>query len=269
MDAPNVEPWPEARLRLVLVAGIVALLVLVAGLVFTALRVLDTDHAGEQIQRAKQQHPVAADGVRGSQYRNEVAAAPMLTTTEDDMSPSAPALRQMGTVTLPEPAAAGPAGVMTVAEHTPEGAVAQLAAVSVSTLNEMSIASATTIYRAWATDPRGFEQWPLALAIQSFHASAGTTDGDPQVGIRTVPVGAQIKATDGPDWVLACVQLDVTIVYNDQTRFGYGHCERMTWKQNRWQIDAGKPPAQAPSTWPGSQRSVDAGWLTISGHGEH
>lgn len=269
MDTPTVDAWSEERLRLVLVTGIVGLLILAAGLVLTAVRVLESARASNQVEHAQAEHPVDADGLRGEHYRAEVAAAPMLETTEDDMSPSKPALRQPATLTLPDLTEVGPAGVRTTAAHTPEAAVAQLAAITVSTLAEMSLAEAATIYDAWSVDPARFEQWPLALAIQSFHASAGTTDGDPQIGVRSVPVGAQIKATDGPDWVVACVQLDLTIVYREQTRFGYGHCERMIWSHDRWQIDAGNPPAPAPSTWPASERSVTAGWLPIDTGEDH
>lgn len=269
MDARAVAPWTEERLRVVLLAAIVTTLLLGAGLVFTVLRIASSAQGTEMVQSAQKSHPVGADGVRGEQYRDEVAAAPMLATTEDDMSPSAPALRQLPTISLPMPDGPQLAGVPTVTAHTPEGAVAQLAALTVSTLAEMSLVRASDIYDAWSVNADGFERWPLALAIQSFHHSAGTRDGDPQIGVRAEPVGAQIKATDGSDWALACIQLDISIVYNDETRFGFGHCERMIWTANRWTIDAGAPPAPAPSTWPSSQRSVDAGWHPVLTEGDH
>jgi hypothetical protein len=125
----------------------------------------------------------------------------------------------------------------------------------------MSLDYAHEVYQLWAMKGASFEKWEIAQSIQAFHANAGTVDGDGSVSVTATPVGAQIKGTDGPDWVLACVQLDVTAIVVEETRFGYGHCERMQWTGGRWMIGAGAPPAPAPSTWPGSQRSLDAGWL--------
>ena len=82
------------------------------------------------------------------------------------------------------------------------------------------------------------------------------------------PTAAQVKGTDGTDWVLACVLLDVQARIVTQARIAYGHCERMQWSTDeggRWLIAAGSPPAQAPSTWPETDLARQAGWLTWVG----
>jgi len=43
---------------------------------------------------------------------------------------------------------------------------------------------------------------------------------------RVTPAAIQIKGTDGPDWVAACVLLDVRATLRAEARMGYGTCER-------------------------------------------
>jgi hypothetical protein len=83
--------------------------------------------------------------------------------------------------------------------------------------------------------------------------------------VVATPAAAQVKGSDGPDWVLACVLLDMRATITADARMGYGYCERMGWRAGRWMIAAGTPPARAPSTWPGSDLSIKAGWRTWVG----
>lgn len=255
--------WSRRHLLIALgiVVGVAALLL--GGLTYAVVKALDTDASATPTssRSAAENWPVGAGGVRGEEYRDAIAAKPMLKTGPDDMKPAAPALDAPGRMVIGPSTKAGPADVPSGFAHTPDGAVAQLAAIEVAALSPMSIVYARDVHDAWALDGSSFKRWEIAESIQLFHASAGTVDGDGAVSLAAVPVGAQIKGTDGPDWVLACVQLDVTVVVVEQARFGYGHCERMQWQDGRWLIAPGAPPAPAPSTWPGSQRSLDAGWL--------
>ena len=43
------------------------------------------------------------------------------------------------------------------------------------------------------------------------------------------PAGGLVKGTDGPDWVVACVLLDVQATIQTDYRMGWGHCSRMQW----------------------------------------
>ena len=86
--------------------------------------------------------------------------------------------------------------------------------------------------------------------------------------MTATPVAGQVKGTDGPDWVLACVLLDVRVVITAQARAAYGHCEAMTWEAGRWVIAPGQAPAPAPSTWPGTDLANEAGWRTWAPAGD-
>ena len=87
---------------------------------------------------------------------------------------------------------------------------------------------------------------------------------DPGTTVSVTPVAAQVKATDGPDWVVACVLSDVRAVIDVEARMGFGYCERMQWDGTRWLIAPGEPPALAPSTWPGTDLAYAAGWRTLA-----
>ena len=79
---------------------------------------------------------------------------------------------------------------------------------------------------------------------------------------RFTPVAAQIKGSDGRDWVLACVLLRLAAVAASSASVAYGHCEPMQWHHDRWQVAPGARPAPAPSTWPGTDLARRAGWRT-------
>lgn len=255
--------WSRHRLLVALTAAVVVAVMLIAGFAYTVIRAFTTeDHPASTPTNLASRYPAGPDGVRGLEYRNAVAAAPMLQSSPDDMEPAAPALDEAERIRIGPSTALGPADVPTGFDHSPEGAVAQLAAIEVAALTQMSLDYARIIHDGWALAGARFDEWEIARAIQSFHASAGTVDGGATVSLAATPVGAQIKGTDGPDWVVACVQLDIRVSVVDQVRFGYGHCERMQYSGGRWMIAPGSPPAPAPSTWPKSQRSIDAGWRT-------
>ena len=63
---------------------------------------------------------------------------------------------------------------------------------------------------------------------------------------------------------MACVLLDVRAVIVTQARIGSGHCERPQRTGDRWLIAPCTPPATAPSTWPGSDLAIRAGWRTLT-----
>ena len=269
-----VDAW--SRRHLVIVLGIVAAAatVLIGALAY-AVTTAYTSHtttserpisSGARVRT----FPTTAVGVRGQAYRDEVAAAPMMPVTVDDLKPAAPAAGPAPTIVVPPATKAGPAQVPTGFAHTPEGAAGQLGAIDSTVLTGMSIAQARSVYARWAMPGAAdFTDWEMTANLQNFHASAGTTDGDLIVIVTAVPVAAQIKGVDGPDWVLACVLYDIKAQITDEARIGYGRCEHMQWSGGRWMIAPGTPPAAAPSTWPGSQRSMDAGWRTWVEDGDH
>jgi hypothetical protein len=69
-------------------------------------------------------------------------------------------------------------------------------------------------------------------------------------------------------WLVACVLLEIRATITVEARMGYGYCERMQWQHGRWMIAPGPLPATAPSTWPGSELSIKAGWRSWIDVGE-
>ncbi|NLT56753.1 MAG: hypothetical protein GXX79_19755, partial [Actinomycetales bacterium] len=183
-------------------------------------------------------------------------------------------------IEIPAAGRVGPAGVATGYPRTPQGAVGQLAAITVSVLQGMSIEHTRTVHHAWThRDAPAVQGWALMGNVQSFLTAAGShAHHARQWTVVVTPVAAQVKGVDGDDWVLACVLYLVEARIVTTARIGYGHCERMQWTTSsgdngdtsagggsgRWVIGAGAPPARAPSTWPGTDVARQAGWLTWS-----
>lgn len=260
-----IEPWSRQRLQALLAGAVALAVLLVLALGYATVRIVAsaTEPDSPDVAELAEEFPAGPDGVRGEGYRDAVAAAPMLEITEADLRPAAPSLEPAKTLTMPGATGTGTADVPTGYPHTPEGAVAQLTSIVTAALPTMDTDAARFVFESWSDAKADFLSWPIAQSIQAFHASAGTTNGDPTIETSALPVAGQVKGTDGDDWVLACVLLDVQISLVEDTRFGFGHCERMQWDGIRWEIAAGTTPAVAPSTWPNSQRSLEAGWRTL------
>ena len=208
------------------------------------------------------------DAATPEQRRDAIAAAPMTAVDPSAATGGAPATTPAPTMVLPVPTGVGAADVPTGYPHTPPGAVAQLAAITTSVVSAMSLQHATAVHRGWAAPGAPPAQdWVMTRNVQAFLAAAGlpTTAGAPGALVVADPVAVQVKGVDGPDWVLACVLLDVQATLTAHARIGYGHCERLQWDapSARWVIAPGAQPATAPSTWPGTQAALDAGWVTL------
>jgi hypothetical protein len=196
---------------------------------------------------------------------DRIAAASMAQPGMTAMFEGEPAITKAAEILIPEPGDEfGPGGVVTGFPHTPEGAVAQLAVIETEVLTTMCVDITKEIHEGWVQKGGpSFEAWEMTQAVRGF--LAGLNQGrckDSAVQISVDPVAGIIKGTVGQDWVLACVLLDFTAAKSDSKRFGYGHCARMAWVDDRWQVAAGKPPADAPSALPDTQAAVDAGWLS-------
>ncbi len=72
-----------------------------------------------------------------------------------------------------------------------------------------------------------------------------------------------MKGTDGPDWVLACVLLDIRAAIVTDARIGYGHCERMTWHRRTLADRPRHPTREGAVGGPGSDLALQAGWRTF------
>ena len=259
---PKAGGWPRSRLILLVASVAATAVALVVGLglaVWFALAPTPTVASGPA--------PVADAGDRGDAYRDQIAAQPMLQVPTSAASTPSVAADVGPTMTLPDATSVGEAGVASGFPHTPEGAVAQLAAIEVTVVEAMSVPTAHQVHAAWAL-PGGVTAsgWAMTRNVQSFLTTAGSLGNtrDDSVFVSASPAAAQVKGVDGPDWVLACVLLDVRATIVADARIGYGHCERMQWTDGRWMIGPGVPPARAPSVWPGSELAIEAGWRTLT-----
>lgn len=252
-------PWGRGRLALTLCALGLGAVVLLAGLgygIYTAV-VSDGDQqlTGEDV----------ADLPAGQERRDAIASLPMPDVAPQDARRGVPASSPAPVLDVPAPTGLGPVSVPTGFPRTPQGALGQLAAITQTVLQSLSIQAAHDVHTAWS-EPGAVpaEQWQLVKNLQAFLGSkAGPHLQEPTTSLRVTPVGAQIKGTDGQDWVLACVLFEVTATVVDQETIAYGYCEAMAWSsQGRWVLAAGPQAAAAPSTWPGTDLAREVGWRT-------
>ena len=247
----NAGGWDRRRLLVVLAAVVATAMLLLLGLgyaVYVALTSATGTANPLQAVTAAQATP-GSQPARGAARRDDIASSPMLAVGPADSRAST---RQ------------GPASVPAGFPRTPEGAVAQLAAIETTVLDGMSIAVANHVYAQWALPGGvGVAGWEITQDVQAFLATAQMgSEKDIASSVVATPAAAQVKGTDGTDWVLACVLLDMRATITADAAMGYGYCERMQWRAGRWMIAPGTPPAAAPSTWPGSDLSIKAGWRT-------
>ncbi|WP_460838063.1 hypothetical protein [Nocardioides marmoraquaticus] len=265
-DATADGGWSRRRLLAVLIGAATAVVVLLASLGYTVAQALGA--GGEDTEDTADQAAMYSAVAGGQQRRDEIAEAPMTALPAGAVNPTEekpPAgADEPDSIEVPSGVVPGPAAVLTGFDHTPEGAVGQLAAIETTVLQSMSLATTNEVYQAWALPGgTGAEAWPLTTSVRAFLQGAGmeaTKDEAARVSIE--PAGAIVKGTDGPDWTLACVLVTLTASLEQEVQIGYGHCERMQWVGGRWMIAPGTPPAPAPSAWPGSPAAVEAGWST-------
>jgi len=252
--------WGVQRLRFLLltaIAGAVGVVIGVAMLIAQSVR--PTQIVGDGAP------PGGGFGALSpASIRDQIAAAPMASVDAAAATRPDPATELAAPILIPEPTVGrGPAGVP-VFGHSAEGAIAQLAAIDESVLEAMSVPQAREVHAAWVeTGGPSFEEWDLTQNVTAFLRGArqGATK-DVTTIVEVTPAGGLVKGTDGPDWTLACVLLDVQATIQASYRMGWANCQRMQWTGERWLIGTGTQPATAPSAWPGSKAALAAGWLT-------
>lgn len=262
--APGQRPaWSRTRISGLLIAIATFVLLMVTGLgltVRTAVGQQDTSDANAPAPGSL----VPVRQVSDAQRRDALAAAPMVAVSAEDSRSGDPAVSPAPAITVPDATQIGAARVPSGFMRTPDGAVGQLAAIEVVVLQAMSVPRTVEVYREWANPAAGpAAEWRLTAHVRSFLGAVRMgQQKDLTTTVTVTPAAAQVKATDGPDWVVACVLVDVRAVIATEQRMAYGYCERMQWTGRRWTIAAGTPPATAPSTWPDTELAATAGWRT-------
>lgn len=221
--AVTVKPWGRGRLLAVLAGMVVVAVGLLAGF---GLAIWSVATRSDAIPAAPT--PTRTLPSDQARRRDMLAAEPMLQVNGTDSIQGVPAATPGPMIGVPNSSLIGPAKVPTGFPHTPEGAIGQLAAIEVSVLTEMSIPRTNEIYHAWSAAAMPVDQWRLTRHVQAFLAATkmGQTM-DPAAQVTVIPAAAQTKATDGPDWTIACVLIDVRAVIHSEARMAYGYCERL------------------------------------------
>jgi hypothetical protein len=255
--------WSRPRIAGLLTAVAAFVLLMVIGLGLLVRSAMGQRDVSDVSAPAPRSGPSATQAT-AAQRRDARAAAPMLAVSAEDSRSGKPAISPAPSITIPNATQIASARVPSGFPHTSEGAIGQLASIEVVVLQAMSMPRTVEVYREWA-DPAAepAAQWRLTAAVRSFLGVARMgQQKDLTTTVTITPAAAQVKATDGRDWVVACVLVDVRAVIATEQRMAYGYCERMQWSGGRWTIAPGTPPAEAPSTWPGTELAAMAGWRT-------
>jgi hypothetical protein len=173
--------------------------------------------------------------------------------------------RDPGFIALPQATTGGPVGVPAGFARTPAGALAQLAAIDTAALDSASVGGARAVIDHWAAagGPTA-ATWSGVRAMADFLSAAGLSAGRaPDLALVATPLMGLVKATDGGDWVVACVDFEVDATLTRTARVAVADCQRMVWAGSRWVIGPGAEPAPAPSIWPGTDASIDAGYKEL------
>ncbi|AEA28829.1 hypothetical protein Psed_6748 (plasmid) [Pseudonocardia dioxanivorans CB1190] len=197
-----------------------------------------------------------------------LATRPMPQLPEEAAKPHALSTRTpLGFITLPPPG--GNNGIMPVQfPPTPEGALAQLAAL--------------TRVGSQGADPQAYELAYNSIAapgapqvdstgIHRTLADARRAARLPQQGsvnslsLTFTPLAGLIKGTtDGGRYAVVCVLGQVDANANGVPfSGGGGDCQAMRWNGRTWQIAPGAAAAAGPVAWPGSDEAFDAGYLPL------
>ena len=256
----GVPEWGPARLRaMVVVVALVGLAVL-AGAVIAIFGLL-TQEEPDSANAARQGAAPSTD--RSPQ--DALAATAMPSAGPDAALPGPVSRHAAGVIELPRTTADGPADVPTGFPRTPEGALAQLAAIDVTAMQSGSMDGVRRVIAEWAA-PGGPtpETWSGAAGMASLLSAAGLSGaGSPQLAIVVRPVMGLIKGSVGPQFVVVCVNLEFTVTVEQTSRIAIADCQRMSWAGDRWVIGPGPEPAPAPSVWPGTDTAIAAGWRDL------
>ncbi|MFY1636177.1 hypothetical protein ACN27F_23365 [Solwaraspora sp. WMMB335] len=207
----------------------------------------------------------APDGVQTR--ADALAAEPMLELPESAAYPQPVVTEKAGPpIRIPPPQVTivvGGPPVPTGFPRTPEGALAQLAAIDQVAMSTVDMTRVHEVYD-WAALPGAIpeQEWVPWLAVGAFRQELGEAELA-VARLEFTVVQGQIKGTVGADLVLACVLGEASLTIVSVGQGAIGRCERMVWSGDRWWIGPGAAPADAPQAWPGSADAVRGGWRDL------
>ncbi len=269
--APHDVQWSRRRLLALLALAALTSSLLVVGLVLAVLHALDptgqATSVGSSTEGSKQAPEIEPTGpATEAEARDALAAEPMPAVPESASRPAPVSNRDPGPpIVLPRATGTGPAGVPTGFPHTPEGAMAQLAAIDQTALQSGSLSGARAVIAAWAL-PGGptTTSWSGVEAMRTLLTATGLSGGgSPQLAVVLTPLMGQIKGSVGPDFVVPCVDFELDVTLQQTARGAIADCQRMVWHLDRWMIGPGDDPALPPSVWPGTDLAISVGYRDL------
>jgi hypothetical protein len=216
--------------------------------------------------------PAPAPTLSGDAAAEHVLATRlMLWLPAEAAQPHALATREAGpAIAIPAPSTQAGQWIPTAFPRSPEGALAQLAA-----LDQAGVAGGDpdTYARAYADlalpgapDVAGSG---LYTVLSRFRRAAGVAAGEVAAGlsVRYEVTHGLIKGTTGDGgFAVVCVLGQFsTDVHGYGTTLGIGDCQALRWTARGWRISDGPRAAYASSAWPGTTEAVSAGYRALSG----
>jgi len=260
-SAAGSQEWDRRRLQLLLaVTGLVAL-ALTYGVVWSTVSMV--------------RHHGHAES--GPSRRHDAAAADTQAAAAEDFTPGPLSTNAAPSMTLPQAATLVPAQVPTGFPPTAHGALAQLIAIDQRAIESTSLVTAQHVIGSWAA-PGGPtpSSWSGVKAVTIVLETAGLPatgsmvlhlELSPTMGlIRDSPAGHPAGRAGAQ--VTPCVDFVMTtsVPPGTPSQVAVADCQHMVWQRGRWLIGPGPEADPAPSLWPGTQASYDAGyeWLEVS-----
>ena len=271
--APQEVPaWDRNKVLLGLGATSLAGLVLVGGLVLAISYSLQGANDGKAASRVDTSMHLTAGStstganVADAQTRADaLAALPMLSLGPDAAQPAPVSTRDPGTIVIPQSTGTGPAGVPTGFPRTPQGALAQLAALDQAAMQTASMSGVRAAIASWAAPGGPTPQtWSGVTAMAAFLTAAGLSGGgSPQLALVVTPLMGQIKGSVGAGVAVVCVDFEFDATLAQTSRVAVAVCQKMVWQQTRWVIGPGAEAATAPSVWPDTDTAFAAGYKDL------
>ena len=272
---PRSPQWSRRNMLALLVLAALTVAALVAGLVLAVAHALnptgggnDASVVGASVGNAigPATAAVPTGTASAAEARDALAARPMPAVPESASHPAPVSDRDPGPpIVLPPATVTGPAGVPTGFPHTPEGAMAQLAAIDQTALQSGSLSGARAVIAAWAL-PGGptTTSWSGVRAMRTLLSAAGLSGGgSSQLAVVLTPLMGRVKGSVGPDFVVPCVDFELDVTLQQTARGATADCQRMVWHGDRWMIGSGDEPAQPPSVWPDTDLALDVGYRDL------
>lgn len=199
-----------------------------------------------------------------------LATTPMLALPDSAALPHALSTDTAGPVLrLPGPTQTGGRVVPGGFPGTPEGAVAQLAALTETGLEGGDPVGYTRAYQSVALPGApAVETTSLYSGLQSIRngAQLPSTGAIADLVFTYKNVEGLVKGTtDGGRYAVVCVLGELTTGLNGRSlSSGAGDCQAMRYVDGDWRISPGAAAARATLAWPGTAEAARAGYRVVS-----